>query len=165
MSPQRLSSRGCRRIPSIVGHQGIQGLFAGYGAFLLRDLPFDAIEFFTYETLKSTYETQVHREVNAGEAAVAGAVAGGVTGFVTTPFDVLKTRLMTQGTSGQYKSFLDCTTKLLQEEGFFALFKGWQPRLVWISIGGCVFFTALEQARKVFVPPQPVFVQAALPHE
>ena len=28
------------------------GLFAGFGSFLLRDLPFDAIEFASYEQLK-----------------------------------------------------------------------------------------------------------------
>ncbi|CAD7703216.1 unnamed protein product [Ostreobium quekettii] len=142
-------------VKGIVGREGPQGLFAGYGAFLLRDLPFDAIEFFTYEFLKSTYEEHVLRPIHSGEAAVAGAVAGGVTGLLTTPFDVMKTRLMTQGATGQYQNVLDCTAKVIREEGVTALFKGWQPRLVWISIGGCVFFTALEQARKAFVPQKP----------
>lgn len=30
---------------TIVGTEGRRGIFAGYGSFLLRDLPFDAIEF------------------------------------------------------------------------------------------------------------------------
>ncbi len=30
--------------------------------------------------------------------------------------------------------------------------QGWQPRVVWIGIGGCIFFAALEEAKKVFVP-------------
>jgi hypothetical protein len=34
---------------SIVAREGARGLYAGYGAFLLRDLPFDAIEFVAYE--------------------------------------------------------------------------------------------------------------------
>ena len=34
----------------------MRGLFAGYGSFLLRDLPFDAIEFVAYEQLKSMYK-------------------------------------------------------------------------------------------------------------
>lgn len=28
-------------------------MYAGYGSFLLRDLPFDAIEFLAYEQLKA----------------------------------------------------------------------------------------------------------------
>lgn len=59
---------------------------------------------------------------------------------------------MTQGTSGQYKNLLDAMRKITAEEGATAFFKGWQARLLWISIGGCVFFTALEQARNIFVP-------------
>ena len=36
----------------------MKGLFAGYGSFLLRDLPFDAIEFVAYEQLKSMYKVR-----------------------------------------------------------------------------------------------------------
>ena len=39
----------------IVAREGTRGLFAGYGSFLLRDLPFDAIEFVAYEQLKKAY--------------------------------------------------------------------------------------------------------------
>lgn len=59
---------------------------------------------------------------------------------------------MTQGTSGRYANLFDAIGKIMREEGASAFFKGWQARLLWISIGGCVFFTALEQARNVFVP-------------
>jgi len=52
-----------------------------------------------------------------------GATAGAITGVVTTPLDVLKTRLMTQGASGRYKGIVDCTTKIVQEEGVGTLFR------------------------------------------
>eukprot|EP01025_Chloroclados_australasicus_P006055 TRINITY_DN11990_c0_g3_i2.p2 TRINITY_DN11990_c0_g3~~TRINITY_DN11990_c0_g3_i2.p2 ORF type:complete len:354 (+),score=33.87 TRINITY_DN11990_c0_g3_i2:112-1173(+) len=139
---------------TIITKEGVSGLYAGYRAFLLRDLPFDAIEFFSYEWLKQSYKKVVNRDLNALEVSVAGAVAGGFTGAVTTPFDVLKTRLMTQGASGVYKNVFDATIKIAQEEGAAAFFKGWEPRVMWISLGGCVFFTALEEAKKVFVPQQ-----------
>ena len=35
--------------------KGVAGLFVGYGSFLLRDLPFDAIEFAGYESLKKAW--------------------------------------------------------------------------------------------------------------
>ena len=105
------------------------GLFAGFGSFLLRDLPFDAIEFASYEQLKLAWcalapaapkpsstapqtmapggtnpdgevETR-RRPLRRHESAVLGAVAGAVTGAVTTPLDVVKTRLMTQGAEGR----------------------------------------------------------------
>lgn len=37
---------------TIAFKEGRKGLFAGYGSFLLRDLPFDAIEFVAYEQFK-----------------------------------------------------------------------------------------------------------------
>jgi hypothetical protein len=30
--------------------------------------------------------------------------------------------------------------------------QGWQPRIIWIGLGGCVFFTALEEAKKFYLP-------------
>jgi hypothetical protein len=71
---------------------------------------------------------------------------------VTTPLDVLKTRLMTQGTAGRYKNLVDATLTIARTEGWSAFMSGWQPRLIWISLGGFVFFPALEAAKKAFGP-------------
>lgn len=39
------------------------------------------------------------------------------------------------------------------------LSQGWQPRVLWIGIGGSVFFTALELSKKLYAPkPQYVVV-------
>ena len=82
--------------------------------------------------------------------ACLGAGAGAMTGVLTCPFDVIKTRLMTQGSRGLYKGVVDCALTLVKEEGYSALFKGVQPRVIWISIGGSVFFTALERSRDIY---------------
>lgn len=38
------------QVRTIISREGIRrGMYAGYGAFMLRDLPFDAIEFVSYE--------------------------------------------------------------------------------------------------------------------
>ncbi len=89
------------------------------------------------------------RDLNAGETSIIGAIAGGFTGIVTTPLDVLKTRLMTQGSTGRYSSLVDATLTIAREEGLGAFMRGWQPRLIWISMGGFVFFPVLEASKKV----------------
>lgn len=139
-------------IRTILTKEGFRGLYAGYGAFMLRDLPFDAIEFVAYEQVKQSYKTYVGRDLHTGEVSIIGAIAGGITGIVTTPLDVLKTRLMTQGASGRYKNILDCTVQIIRQEGWSAMMSGWQPRLIWISAGGFVFFPVLEASKKFFAP-------------
>ena len=47
-----------RAVRGIAAQEGVRGLFAGYGSFLLRDLPFDAIEFVAYEQLKKSYKAR-----------------------------------------------------------------------------------------------------------
>lgn len=153
-----------KAVQGIVGREGFKGLFAGYGSFLLRDLPFDAIEFVSYEQMKRAYGVTLggKREINPAETAAMGAAAGAITGILTTPFDVLKTRLMTQGSSGTYKNVGDCAAKIWQQEGWKTFFKGWEPRVLWISIGGCVFFSALEASKTFYhrslglPPPKPM---------
>lgn len=139
-------------VRTIVSREGARGMYAGYGAFLLRDLPFDAIEFVAYEQLKKAYSIWAGRDLYAAETSVAGAIAGGFTGIVTTPLDVLKTRLMTQGAAGRYSSLIDATLTIAREEGLSAFMRGWQPRLIWISMGGFVFFPVLEATKKYFNP-------------
>lgn len=144
---------------TVLQREGLRGLYAGYGAFLLRDLPFDAIEFVSYEQSKKAYRRYVGRDLNPGEQSILGAFAGGLTGIVTTPLDVLKTRLMTQGASGRYANLVDATVQIARTEGLGAFMSGWQPRLIWISLGGFVFFPALEAAKKFYAtaltPPVP----------
>lgn len=68
------------QIKAIVTKEGLRGLYAGYGAFLLRDLPFDAIEFVAYEQLRKAAANMLQRDPNPVEVSLVGAVAGGFTG-------------------------------------------------------------------------------------
>ncbi|CAL1380057.1 unnamed protein product [Linum trigynum] len=146
----------------IVSKEGFKGLYAGYGSFLLRDLPFDAIQFCIYEQLRIGYKIAAQRDLNDAENAVIGAFAGAVTGAVTTPLDVIKTRLMIQGSANQYKGVMDCVQTVIREEGPAALLKGIGPRVLWIGIGGSIFFGVLESAKRKLAERRPP--SSSLPH-
>ena len=138
-------------VRSILATSGAAGLFVGYWSFLLRDLPFDAMEFAGYEGLKNAWSDFTGKESLHGvEAAALGAFAGAATGAATTPLDVVKTRLMTSPDA--YRGVVHCFTRTVAEEGISALFKGVQPRVLWIGLGGGCFFAVLETARGVFLP-------------
>ena len=60
-----LATQGSLEVPQLQSEISLkrEGMlrvsFAGYGSFLLRDLPFDAIEFVAYEQLKSMYKVSL----------------------------------------------------------------------------------------------------------
>ncbi|KAM7507778.1 hypothetical protein LguiA_018231 [Lonicera macranthoides] len=139
----------------IVAKEGFKGLFAGYGSFLLRDLPFDAIQFCIYEQLRIGYKLAARRDLNDPENAIIGAFAGAITGAITTPLDVIKTRLMVQGSANQYKGIFDCVGTIARDEGPTAFLKGIGPRVMWIGIGGSIFFGVLERTKKILAQPHP----------
>ncbi|KAK9385209.1 mitochondrial carrier domain-containing protein [Lipomyces mesembrius] len=84
-------------IKSIIRIESWSALFFGYKATLLRDLPFSALQLAFYEKFRSTSQTIIgSRDIgNTGEL-LTGAAAGGLAGVITTPMDVIKTRIQTQ---------------------------------------------------------------------
>ncbi|CCH59941.1 hypothetical protein TBLA_0C01260 [Henningerozyma blattae CBS 6284] len=111
-------------------HQGgFRGLYRGYGATLLREVPFTAIQFGLYEAL---------REARGTPAGVAGGVAGGAAAWITCPLDVVKTRVMLAGDASS-AAVWNNVTELWASRGIRAFFAGAVPRTLWISAGGAVF--------------------------
>jgi hypothetical protein len=84
-------------VRKIVRQEGFGALFHGYKATLWRDLPFSALQFTFYEKERDLAKSYVGSN-NIGlllEIATA-ASAGGAAGVITTPLDVVKTRIQTQ---------------------------------------------------------------------
>ncbi|EEH37457.2 hepatocellular carcinoma down-regulated mitochondrial carrier protein [Paracoccidioides lutzii Pb01] len=77
----------------------------------------------------------------------AGAAGGIAQVLLGQPFDIVKVRLQT---TTQYSSALDCSTKILKNEGPLAFYKGTLTPL--IGIGACVSvqFGAFHEARRRF---------------
>jgi solute carrier family 25 S-adenosylmethionine transporter 26 len=90
--------------------------------------------------------------VDSLQGALCGSFAGGVAASITTPLDVVKTRLMLgKDVKGvPYTSTLNTFKRIYQEEGITRLFSGIGPRTMWISIGGFVFFGMYEKATATF---------------
>ncbi|XP_062007164.1 S-adenosylmethionine carrier 1, chloroplastic/mitochondrial-like isoform X2 [Rosa rugosa] len=105
------------------------------------------------EGFKGLYAAK--RELNDPENAIIGAFAGALTGAITTPLDVIKTRLMVQGSANQYKGIVDCVQTIVREEGPPALLKGIGPRVLWIGIGGSIFFGVLERTKRLLAQRRP----------
>ncbi|GFZ49616.1 Putative mitochondrial carrier protein PET8 [Saitozyma sp. JCM 24511] len=140
---------------STLRYDGPKGFFRGFGMTIARDIPFTAIQFPLYEALKSFLSRNYldGRRPTPGEAAICGSIAGGFASAVTTPLDVVKTRVMLEArthmspTAGPLEpvpspsilSFLPRLLGILRNEGLGTLYSGWAPRTFAISMGGAVF--------------------------
>ena len=96
-----------------------------------------------YEGLRSQYgDTPL-------KSAACGSFSGALAAAVTTPLDVVKTRYQIgySASNVRYESSSHVVKLLLEEEGARAFMKGVEPRVVWIGIGGFVFFGAYEGAK------------------
>jgi solute carrier family 25 S-adenosylmethionine transporter 26 len=136
-------------VPKIIRAEGIGGIYSGFGVTVMREIPFSMIQFPIYEKLKDVWSDMQGSRVAPWQSAACGSVAGGVAAAATTPLDVIKTRLML-GADAQgvpYNGALDVYSKVVKNEGYATLFSGVQPRVMWIGIGGFVFFGAYEAAK------------------
>jgi len=128
----------------------IGGFYNGFGTTIAREIPFAFIQFPIYEALKKTWAGYQGKETNPIQGAACGSAAGAFAGAVTTPLDVCKTRIMleqpAEGVPKKYTGTYQALRTIAMEEGSMALFNGVAPRVMWITIGGFIFFGAYEQA-------------------
>lgn len=117
----------------IIRNLGLVGLYKGASACLLRDVPFSAIYFPTYAHLKKDmFGEGPQKKLGVLQLLTAGAIAGMPAAYLTTPCDVIKTRLQVEARKGEssYTGLRDCAVKVYKEEGFKAFFKGGPARIL-----------------------------------
>ncbi|KAL8923582.1 MAG: hypothetical protein Q9208_004529 [Pyrenodesmia sp. 3 TL-2023] len=117
----------------IVKNLGLVGLYKGASACLLRDVPFSAIYFPGYNHLKrDLFGEGPNKKLGIIQLLTAGAIAGMPAAYLTTPCDVIKTRLQVEARKGEtkYTSLRHCASTVYREEGFRAFFKGGPARVL-----------------------------------
>lgn len=122
----------------IVRQLGLRGLYKGAGACLLRDVPFSAIYFPTYAHLKRDLfrfdpnDKTKRNKLKTWELLLSGGLAGMPATYLTTPFDVIKTRLQIDPKSGEtrYNGIFHAVRTILKEESVRSFFKGGPARVL-----------------------------------
>ena len=141
----------------------VKGFYAGFGPFVLRDIPFSAIQFPLYEVLKMTSIKVLAARSGLSEStyelpgfvnSINGSIAGATSGFLTTPLDVLKTRRMTFQNDSKKRKKKQITigeeiNMIVKEEGVQGLFRGAKMRMLYLTIGGFAFFGVYENSKRI----------------
>lgn len=159
----------------IIKLEGVAGLYAGYSAALLRNLPSNMISFSTFEYLKLAWLARSGGAVlTPWQSVLSGALAGSLSAAITTPLDVAKTRLMTQarlaisstGMTGMkaeaaaraqaiaaytYTGVYSTLQRIYKEEGVAALMKGIAPRIFYSACFSALGFCVFETTRALFL--------------
>ena len=106
----------------------------------------------SYLHLQYQWSMKQNAPVSSLQGALCGSIAGGIAASITTPLDVVKTRLMLgkDAKGVPYEGAVSTLSRVYNEEGFKRLFSGVGPRTMWISIGGFVFFGMYEKAVSTF---------------
>jgi len=142
------SSGGPVRMGDVVARvwqrEGLLGFWAGVRPNVARTFLVNAAELGTYDEAK----TQLRPLLGDGVLAHVGAsgCAGLTSACVSTPADVVKTRLMNAaGGEQQYRGMLHAGYRIFLDEGPTALYKGFLPictrKLIWCG----VFFVSYEK--------------------
>ncbi|EAW13052.1 putative mitochondrial carrier protein (Pet8) [Aspergillus clavatus NRRL 1] len=141
--------------------QVVRELYRGAGITIAREIPFTVLQFTMWESMKEAYAKRMlvagstgatldagtPVQVSASTSAVFGSVAGAIAAGLTTPLDVIKTRVMLarRGDGGTRVRIRDVVQEI-SAEGFGAFWRGIGPRVAWIGIGGAVFLGSYQWA-------------------
>eukprot|EP00927_Polykrikos_kofoidii_P048503 TRINITY_DN42779_c0_g1_i1.p1 TRINITY_DN42779_c0_g1~~TRINITY_DN42779_c0_g1_i1.p1 ORF type:complete len:275 (-),score=32.90 TRINITY_DN42779_c0_g1_i1:397-1221(-) len=142
-------SRFLQAVRGVHAEGGAKAFYSGFITTCAREIPFAFAQFPIYEHLKTRLAAYQRADTTPLQGAACGSVGGMIAGMLTTPLDVVNTRVMLQGaTIGQkkYTGFLQCLMKVYTEEGAGTLFSGMGSRCVLLSVGGFVFFIAYEKS-------------------
>lgn len=145
-------------------------LFTGYTALLARNLPLTAMQFPIFEHLRSTlWATRPRREPGHQRiletGAIAGAsaaTAGAIAAFITTPSDVVKTRMMLLTDGGEHSTASEkgntsrtvaeqrpwrVAKQIYRESGTKGLFRGGGLRSTWTAVGSGLYLGTYDAAK------------------
>lgn len=142
-------------IRTISRKEGLSTFVFGYKETLFRDLPFSALQFAFYEKFRQfAIIYNGSDDLSVPLELLTGSSAGGLAGILTTPLDVIKTRIQTTTSANAFTTFasqnapskrnflsfisrfsiLNALSSIYKAEGIFGLFSGVGPRFIWTGI-------------------------------
>ncbi|XP_037090063.1 solute carrier family 25 member 40-like [Pollicipes pollicipes] len=143
-------------VRQLLREQGPRGLWKGLTPTLIRDVPFSALYWGSYESLKLAFNQQTPSPLFS---FVAGSSAGTLAAVLTLPFDVVKTHWQiefgervlggepTRADTGVAVALRD----IYRRAGVRGLFAGLVPRVVKVAPACAIMITSYEGGKAFFL--------------
>ncbi|EOD12351.1 hypothetical protein EMIHUDRAFT_213561 [Emiliania huxleyi CCMP1516] len=145
-----------------LGLEGVAGLYRGFGSTLARNVPYNALHFGLYALAASALRparlpaTEALSGARLQSRSRRGrAAAGALTALLTTPLDLVNTRLQTQriftasGAAANLSGVVDAISRVAAEEGGpTALMRGAGLRAAQYAPSGLLFFCVYEAVKR-----------------
>lgn len=135
--------------------EGILGLFRGYSAMLLRDIPFNFFFFGAYNfyTLSFTKLLGVEskKDLHPLMILVSGGMAGATGWSIVFPADVLKSHMQTASVSSAKSLGLrDAARLVYNTHGYQGFYRGWTAAVSRAFPANGSLFLGVEMTHRIF---------------
>ena len=139
-------------VRSIIRDEGMAAFYASYPTTVLMNVPFMAVHFAGYESFKLLLTGHDRAdEHGVGEELLAGGMAGACAGLVSTPLDVVKTRIQTQrrGAGVRTYSAVEVMRAIWQQEGARGFMRGSSARVLYFMPSAAICWTTYETVKRM----------------
>jgi len=137
----------------IVSEEGLFALWRGCIPTVGRAMVVNAAQLASYSQAKQILVNTGHFNEGLFLHFVASMISGLITTAASMPVDIAKTRIQNMKTINgkpEYKGALDVLTKVIRQEGFFSLWKGFTPYYARLGPHTVLTFIFLEQMNTAY---------------
>ena len=122
-------------IKKLTAHEGIRGVYRGTAVTLMREANAYGAWFAAFEYMmnKDAERNKIKRdEISTGKVALYGGLAGEALWLWSYPFDVIKSKMQTDGfgKTQKYRNMRDCFAQTFKAEGLGGFWRGIGPTLL-----------------------------------
>jgi solute carrier family 25 (adenine nucleotide translocator) protein 4/5/6/31 len=132
---------------------GFFSMYNGFGVSVVGIVAYRGPYFGIFDTLKekNPYKKDKGAIGLVSKFAIAQATAI-IAGFISYPFDTVRRRLQMQSEKPKsewlYQGTMDCATKIIQDEGVGAMFKGFAANIL-RTLGGALVLVGYDEVKRI----------------
>jgi len=141
----------------ICKEEGPVELYRGLLPSLIGVIPYAAINYCSYDTLRKTYRRIAKREdIGNIETLLMGSVAGAVASSVSFPLEVARKQMQVGNIGGRqaYRNVFHVLSSIVQEQGPLGLYRGLGASCIKIIPAAGISFMCYEACKRVLIEEQ-----------